>query len=148
MKRLFALLIAVVFFPAFALADLPDLSFLTYDELLTLRAQIDACIFYCPEFKSVTVPEGVYQIGKDIPAGDWNMISVPGEQSTVVYFEKLDAFGVDYDKESYYWWDRVCNIEDYEVASIHLDMKEGMYVHIGMAPVIFTPYTGPAFSFE
>ncbi len=101
-----------------------------------------------PEFKQVTVPEGIYKIGVDIPAGDWNVIPVSGEQATFAYFEKLDQYGNAPDKESYYMLDRIVNIPDYEVKSMHFDLKNNMYIEIDLAPVVFTKYTGPSFSFE
>lgn len=149
MKKLFVLVLALVLLCPSALAlkneSLDDISF---DDLVQYRKYFDMYLMDRPEFKQVTIPEGIYKIGVDIPAGDWNVIPVSGEQALFDYFEKLDQYGNAPDKDSYYMWDRIVNIPGYEVKSMHYDLKDGMYVRISMAPVIFSKYTGPSFSFD
>ena len=149
MKRILVLILALVLLCPSALAlrneNLDDISF---DDLVQYRRYFDMYLMDRPEFKQVTVPEGIYKIGVDIPAGDWNVIPVSGEQATLTYFEKLDQYGNAPDKEAYYMWDRIVNIPDYEVKSMHFDLKNDMYIKIDLAPVVFTKYTGPSFSFD
>lgn len=123
-------------------------SVFSFDDIVSLKSNIDRVLFEMDDFQQVVVPEGIYTVGKDIPAGDWNIISVSGEQSTVSYFEKLNEYKTSYDESGYYWWDRVCNFPDYEVKSIHLELREGMYIRISLAPVVFSTYTGPSFTFN
>jgi len=76
MKKLVAFLITLcmVFgLAASALAKVPDVSALTIDELLTLRANVEQRIdteFYQGEF---TIPVGHWLIGVDIPAGTYSV---------------------------------------------------------------------------
>ena len=58
MKRFFCILFAFVLLPVFSLADLPDLSGLSYDELVQLRDQINLAIWNSEEWEEVSVPSG------------------------------------------------------------------------------------------
>ena len=148
MKRLFIVLLALLLLCSSALAGSIDLTGMSFDDLIALRGQVDLALWNSQEWKKVTVPEGIYLVGVDIPAGDWQIESILGEQSSVSYFEKMNQYGTEADKDAYYFWDRVINIPSYEVKSIHLNLVDGMYVGISLAPVVFTPYTGPSFTFE
>jgi len=147
-KKILVLALALALFCSSAAAESDSLAELSFNELVMFRQYLSMYLMSRPEFKHVTVPEGIYKIGTDIPAGDWNIISVSGEQSTISYFEKLDQYGNAPDKEAYYMWERVVNVPDYEVKSLHFYLKDGMYIKIDLAPVIFTSYIGPEFSFE
>lgn len=63
MKKIFALLLALFLLPAFSLADIPDISGLSYDELVQLNNQINLAMWNSEEWQEVTVPPGTYQIG-------------------------------------------------------------------------------------
>ncbi len=72
MKKVCAILVALLFvFSSVAVAD--DLKAMTYEELLALRAAINAELIARGFEKEVTVPAVVYTIGEDIPAGSYTI---------------------------------------------------------------------------
>jgi hypothetical protein len=74
MKKLITLLlIAALLLPAAALADLPDISGLTVEELIELNHQIQLRLFSEQLVNGVKVPPGTYIIGEDIPAGTYRV---------------------------------------------------------------------------
>ena len=156
MKRFLALFLALVLFPLAALADLPDISGLSYDDLITLRGQIDLALWSCSEWKSVEVPAGVYRIGTDIPAGHWTLKPPAGESVTIEYFKEADETGKNaLNVFENYFSTSVCD-ESSDLFSIipypqtDIDMRDGFYLAIVNGPsVIFEPYVSKsAFSFD
>lgn len=74
MKKLLSLILALaLLLPAAALADLPDISGLTDDELLELNHQIQLRLFSEQLVNGVEVPAGEYTVGSDLPAGVYRM---------------------------------------------------------------------------
>lgn len=74
MKKLITMiLILALAVPALALADLPDISALTVEELIELNHQIQNRLFSEQLVNGVKVPPGVYIIGEDIPAGTYRV---------------------------------------------------------------------------
>ena len=74
MKKLITMiLILALAVPALALADLPDISALTVEELIELNHQIQSRLFSEQLVNGVKVPPGVYIIGEDIPAGTYRV---------------------------------------------------------------------------
>jgi hypothetical protein len=74
MKKLIALiLILAILVPAASLADLPDISGLTEDELLELNRKIQFRLFSEQLVNGIKVPPGTYIIGEDIPAGTYRI---------------------------------------------------------------------------
>ena len=58
----------------FSIAHAADLSTLTFDELMALREQCQLEIMKRPEWKEVKVPQGIWEIGVDIPEGNYTII--------------------------------------------------------------------------
>ena len=50
-----------------------DLSGLSYDELVALKDRINLAIWNSEDWQEVTVPQGVWKVGEDIPAGTWTV---------------------------------------------------------------------------
>ena len=74
MKKLITIvLILALAVPALALADLPDISGLTEEELIELNHLIQICLFSEKLVEGVKVPPGTYIIGVDIPAGTYRI---------------------------------------------------------------------------
>lgn len=74
MKKLITMiLILALAVPALALADLPDISALTVEELIELNHQIQNRLFSEQLVNGVKVPPGTYIIGEDIPAGTYRV---------------------------------------------------------------------------
>ena len=59
--------------PVDASAEEAFLSSASPAELLFLRDQVSEMLISAPEYESVPVPVGVYQVGVDIPAGKWDL---------------------------------------------------------------------------
>lgn len=49
------------------------ISELTFDQLIELRRKINLELISRPDYQEVTVPQGVYRVGEDIPAGTWTI---------------------------------------------------------------------------
>ena len=123
-----------------------DLSSMSFEELVNLRDQLNLAIWNSKDWQEVTVPVGVWEVGKDIPAGHWNISVLPDCITFIIYCEKLDEFGHDPDMNYknwseflYYSSETGPNVDD--KTEIDLIMDTGMYF-INNASVIFTPYNG------
>lgn len=77
--RILSLLFALVLSTfTFASAENIDLSGMTYVELVALKDQINLAIWNSQEWQEVTVPQGVWKVGEDIPAGMWTVKCAEG----------------------------------------------------------------------
>ncbi len=85
MKKVFALILVIVFLLTAAMADTLDLSSLSYEQLRDLQRLISAEIVKRPEWKEVTVPGGEWVVGYDIPAGNYSISLYPGASYTNVF---------------------------------------------------------------
>ena len=157
MKKLITIiLILALALPALALADLPDLSGLTYDELVQLKDQINMAMWNCQEWQEVTVPLGVWTVGEDIPVGHWSITLSPevsSQWASVKYCDLLNAAGTDagnqFNCKIYAYLDVGAPTNENYPQTIDLDLKPGTYIIIGHAPVVFTPYAGkPSLGFK
>lgn len=52
---------------------------LTYEELVAIRDMIDMAMWQSREWKEVLVPEGIWVVGEDIPAGHWTIYCPEGQ---------------------------------------------------------------------
>ena len=148
MKRIAAFIAAIMLLSSYALADI-DLSTMTLEELNALKQQINLEIASRPELKSVTVPVGVWQIGKDIPARHWTITAEEGhalDYASICYCSKLNETGQNADIMSSVYLLKYVKLPGstapVELTSIDIDMKDGMYLIVNMCPVVFTPYSG------
>lgn len=146
MKKFLALALVCLFLVPAAVADVPDISGLTFDELITLREKINLAIWQSAEWQEVTVPAGIWVIGEDIPAGHWTIRPVPGSYTSVVYCDKLDEFGTAPAIGWNGWNGTISGLSERlahpgERTEVDLEMVEGMFF-INRGAVIFTPYTG------
>ena len=53
------------------LRDFPNVMMVSYTEMAALSAQCQAEMMTRDEWQEVTVPQGNYRVGVDIPAGKW-----------------------------------------------------------------------------
>ena len=147
MKRLIAITLILAMVPAAALSDLPDISDLTYEELVQLKDQINLAMWNSSEWQEVFVPEGVWIVGEDIPAGHWTIRIASERQSFYIYvFDKIDdlekkpAFG------SRLYQEKIASpgyglSGEVTPESTDFILEEGWYFTC-YGPVIFTPYAG------
>ena len=145
-KLLTVVLILALALPALALADLPDISGLSFDELVQLKEQINLAMWNSQEWQEVTVPAGVWKVGEDIPAGHWSISIVGHGLTTVWYCEQIDEVGNPVCWGAKYA-DKAVASDDFKAFNetydhvIDFDVQDGWYLIFDKA-VVFTPYTG------
>lgn len=134
--------------PAFALADV-DLSGMSYDELVALKDQINKAIWDSEKWEEVTVPQGVWKVGEDIPAGHWTIKAADGALASIEYGDILadDQRSISYKSkgriyEQVYSPTRKLFDENSDKVQIDIEMKDGYYVCIDHGSVVFSPYSG------
>lgn len=148
MKKCLILLTALCLLPALVLAAEIDLSGMSFDELVALRDQINLAIWESAEWEEVTVPQGVWKVGVDIPAGHWSIKPVDGGDCWVKYGDVLDSSGKDIDYSpakisetltsplnSYY-------SANSDLTEIDIEAKDGYYFVIDFGSAVFSPYAG------
>ena len=150
MKKLITIiLILAMLLPAAACADLPDISGLSFDELVQLRDQLNLAIWNSQEWKEVTVPIGVWKIGEDIPAGKWTIKAAsddPYANPYVIYCDKIDESGAKARVDGEVFFGVVIGTEtsedDSNPKSVDLECHDGRYIVIQYGPAIFSPFAG------
>ena len=136
-----------------------DLSGMTYQELVKLRDLINIAMWNSDEWQEVTVPQGVWKVGEDIPAGHWTVKCTPArgvKQTQINWGEKLDSDG-----DSIAWEGRhsiLNNVNnpnykyyeyDGELTEYSFEVFDGDYIVIEKAPAVFMPYQGkPSLGFK
>lgn len=88
MKKLICAVLILCLFPVVALADAPDMSGLTYDQLIELRNYLTQEIMSRPEWKEVQVPTGIWIVGTDIPVGSYSIHPTSGGAFLRIYTDK------------------------------------------------------------
>ena len=142
---LFALILSTV---SFAHAEDIDLSGLSYDELVALKNRINLAMWQSEEWQEVTVPQGVWVVGEDIPAGHWTVKCANGWYTEVSWGEHLSDSG-----ESISWYGRysIMNMvynpdsvlfDEGDLTEYSFEVHVGEYIVINSNPAVFTPYTG------
>lgn len=150
MKKILSLiLILALAVPALALADLPDISGLSFEELVQLRDQINLAMWNSQEWQEVVVPVGVWKIGEDIPAGKWTISAASNNayvDTYIVYCDVLEPSGLEGSARGSVFYYKTLenknNNEGWYPKSIDIDCKEGLYIVISQGPALFTPYVG------
>ena len=142
---------------ALSAADI-DLSGLSYDELVALKDRINLAIWECEEWQEVTVPQGVWVVGEDIPAGKWTIKCVDGAFRTeICWGDYLSDDGVSVSNknrgEKYVYisnpdhkWYEVGDMTEYTVS-----LQAGDYVEVAHDEdaAVFMPYAGkPSLGFK
>jgi len=148
MKKLISIILTLVMLvPAVSLADLPDISDLSYDELVQLKDKINLAIWSSEEWQEVEVPAGTYQIGVDIPAGHWTLrVAAKHDSFNVFYFDVLDEFGKSVGYGSKLLSNQIATADfspfgAIPITEIDIDMKDGWYLYLG-GSTLFTTYAG------
>lgn len=132
-----------------------DLSGMSYAELVSLKNQINLAMWQCQEWQEVTVPQGVWEVGVDIPVGHWTISPVDGAWGSVYYGSVL----ADNGKSLSYSKDKISAIlvnpssriykAGQDATQIDIDAKAGAYIIVDDGDVVFTPYSGkPSLGFK
>ena len=140
MKKLFAALIVLALLCPVVLAEDVDLSGMSFEDLLDLRAAVDRAIWASDGWQEVEVPAGVYVIGEDIPAGRWTVSPSSRMSTFTLYPQKSDYTDNTYD------YIAIQILNDSE--SYTLECNDGNCLEIGGAALVFKPFTGAALGFK
>ena len=146
MRKIICILLLVCM-TTFAAAESVDLSGMSFDELVALKERINLAIWECQEWQEVTVPEGLYVVGEDIPEGTWTIKAATTHFTVVKFGDTLEPNGIDLDYSSYYGKGEAHSTESrVTTASDPLEFtftaKKGTYIQVEYAPALFTPFTG------
>ena len=149
MKKTLVIFVALMMMCGCAFAEI-DLSGMTYEELVALKDQINLAMWQCEEWEEVTVPQGIWQVGVDIPAGHWNVKCAPGWRYTEVNWgQSLSSSGQSISWSGRYsMYNSIYNTEHkyYEVGDgiteYDFEVRNGDYIIIDNGSCIFTPYSG------
>lgn len=134
----------------------PVLLNLSYEELLALKNDINLAMWLSDEWQEVTVPQGTWKVGEDIPAGHWTVKCTDTvTYSTVSWGERLDENGQDISylgrsstHNSIYNPKHYENRDRYPV-EYSFEVVNGDYIQIDNGSVVFMPYVGkPSFGFK
>ena len=135
MKKIVALLLALLLclgsFPAFAAVDL---SAYTQEELLALRDSINQELLKRGIEKEVTVPNGMYIVGVDIPAGTYTL--KPNGYAVCKVWKSVSS--------KYSFFSEGVSESDNEYIG-KLILIEGNIVEITYGSFVFSPYQGLGF---
>ena len=144
-KLLIVLLTLMLLLPTIAVAEV-NLSGMTYDELVSLKDQINLAIWSSDEWQEVSVPAGVYTVGVDIPAGKWTIKAADGIYASIKWGDVLDESGVELDYSG-----DICTYESlysttydrYEAGKdqteVTYDLKDEQYIIVDDGTVVFSP---------
>lgn len=146
------ILMVALTFGTVAMAEV-DLSGMSYDELVELKDRINKAIWDSEEWQEVTVPQGIYQVGEDIPAGHWTIEACDGVLSQIIIGSWLKDNGKEVlysSKNTRYFSISLKSPTAYtykegsDISFFDFTFIEGDYVEIRNGDAIFTPYSGKA----
>ena len=151
-KLLSAVLILLVLLPYASAEDL-DLSGLSFAELAALAQHVQLEMMKRDEWQEVTVPQGNYRVGVDIPAGKWLVRCADKGRSTYRMQECDISWGTNKPVDGRIPYPRKGeasiynpNNENYgeQATELVIELEDGDWVAINPKynAAVFTPYTG------
>ena len=145
MKKIICSVIAATLLSCTVPAAEIDLSGMSYLDLVLLKGKINLAIWNSQEWQEVTVPQGVWEVGVDIPAGKWEIKALPGAQTEVVYGDEVRNGGTEVSVQTYKYI-RDIDFARYDpnedVTSWIIELEEGYFVEIEYGSAVFMPYSG------
>lgn len=160
MKKIFAVVLIVSMLLSFAIADGIDLSGLSFSELSDLRDRCQAEMMTRDEWQEVVVPQGIWEVGTQIPAGKWVVKCYDSGRDDYLLKECWLNIGVGKPDQGWYWAEnekyniQIYNPNSYrysgEVTEFVIELEAGDYVsiHPQYNKVVFSPYTGINLGFK
>lgn len=160
MKRLLVAALIASMLLSFALADGIDLSGLSFSELADLRDRCQAEMMTRDDWQEVVVPQGIWEVGTQIPAGKWVVKCYDSARDDFLLKECWINVGVGKPDQGLYWGDnekyslQIFNPNSYrytgEVTEFVIDLEVGDYVsiHPQYNKAVFSPYTGISLGFK
>lgn len=141
MKKIITAIVALIVCATGASAATEfDLSGMSLDELIALQQQVQMAMWETDDWQEVEVPQGIYKIGVDIPAGMWTITTFDFIAS-LSYAGRVNEYNTDVDDEIS---DQVLEAGD----SLTWNLVEGTYLMIEYGSVIFTEPTAPNLGFK
>lgn len=156
MRRIMSLVCVCVLLVALApacFAENYDFSDWTFDELVDLREQINLALMSRPEYQSVEVPQGVYEVGKDIPAGEWTIRALDRSWTNIETGHALTrgGSGVAYphDVDEIVYSPLNSTYSPGKRTELTVTLEDGDFVGISFGAAVFSTYTGtPSLGFR
>lgn len=154
MKRILSIalcLFLVLSMSAISFADF-DFSGMSLEELVALKDQINLAIWNSEDWQEVEVPQGIWEVGADIPAGKWDIKPLSGYVVSVEIGNSLTESGhIDDYVFSKFIISEERNSYDpaSSVSSYTFNLLEGQFVSISDGVAVFAPYSGkPSLGFK
>lgn len=124
-------------------------------DLQRLAGIINLAIWQSAEWQEVEVPQGVWVVGEDIPAGKWT-IKPQDEHSVFVYWgDKLNEAGTNVAYSTIYEYEVLTSknnkyySEAYDLTEVSWELLDGEYIIVDNGTAVFTPYSGkPSLGFK
>lgn len=139
MKRLITIILAMVMIvPATSLADLPDISKLTREELEELNRIVQDALFEQTLPEGVLVPAGDYVVGIDIPAGDYRADVVSDVGGIIRVYPSKE----EYEKSSLSYITETNLGNMWGTLVFHLVLEEGNFVMLKYNSLKLYKYAG------
>lgn len=156
MKKCFLLVLTVILLFGVASASAGiDLSGMSFEELVVLKDRINKAIWESEQWQEVTVPQGVYTVGEDIPAGHWTIRPGEGQWIVIKWGDTLEASGRDIDYSRNLYESEVLTSSTNRTyrqgdrTEIDYVLEDGQYVVIESGDAVFSPYAGkPSLGFK
>ena len=137
-KMIIIILIMAITIPALAIADLPDISGLTLDELKQLDNNIHDTLFKELLPSGILVPAGEYIVGVDIPSGDYRADTVSDVGGIVtIYPSKQDK-----EKRTLSYRQEILLGKMWGTLVFRLTLNEGEYLVVNSNSLKLYPYQG------
>lgn len=127
-----------------ACAEGIDLTALTWEELLELKAAITLEQLTRDEWEEVEVPQCVYKVGEDIPVGKWTVTCKTGRCCDFEFGDRLNEDGHSLSWSGVYDYAYIYKDAgaDGKQTEYTFDAKDSYYIIIDDAPATFSPFTG------
>ena len=129
-----------------------DLSELSFDELVELKDRINMAIWESEEWQEVEVPQGVWEVGEDIPAGKWTIRALDEGTTSISVGKELKNGGTDVKVISFQQVRSPLHRsykDGKDVPEWTIELEEGQFVQIQSGTAVFSPYSGkPSLGFK
>lgn len=149
MKRIIVLVVVLILVGTVAMSEGIDLAGMSYDELVALREQINLAIWNSEEWEEVTVPQGTWIVGEDIPSGHWAVEAYPGSTTLIKIGDTLQDNGKDVMSYTERFFDAYIVSPTYknfkigeDKTTIDFEFLDGDYVQVKSGSAVFKPYSG------
>lgn len=147
LARVLLILFLVIGIPFVAHAT--DMSQFSFEVLVQVQQEVAKELTKRPEWREVTVPQGVWEVGKDIPAGHWLISAYPGTYARVTVGDTLNVSQKTVSWNSAFFYTANVVSPEYrsfkehsDQPSFDIELKAGLYVVVEHGSVVFSPFIG------